>query len=183
MNEPTLEPTPRSRIEKIFDSNILTFLPSMLVLVTVMNPLVEKFGFWLGLVVAIAISTTLAIILSMPLVPVKKRRVAMDAELGIFECAHREQGSALKGRWAQGYANVETDRLLFQAKSGMTGPAIGPVEVYSALTILGEPTKAPWAVFPKGRIVVLQTDKGVVELAASSASLALLRERCRGEVS
>jgi hypothetical protein len=182
MNKPTLEPTPRSRLEKVLDSNILTFLPSMLVIATAANPLVRELGFWLGLAVAVVISVTLTIILTMPLIPAKKRRVAMDAEQGIFECAHREKGSALKGRWAQGYAKAEPHRLLFQAKTGITGPATGPVEVYSAPTPLAEPTKAPWAVFPKGRIVALDTDKGVVELAATPASLALLEERCRREV-
>jgi hypothetical protein len=182
MNKPTLEPTPRSRLEKVSDSSILTLLPSLLVIVTVMNPLMRELGFWLGLAVTISISATLTIILSLPLIPAKKRRVAMDADQGIFECAHREKGSALKGRWAQGYAKAEPNRLLFQAKTGVTGPVTGPVEVYSAPTPLAESTKAPWGVFPKGRIIALNTDKGVVELAATPASLVLLAERCLGQV-
>jgi hypothetical protein len=149
---------------------------------TVMNPLMHELGFWLGLAVTIAISATLTIILTLPLIPAKKRRVAMDADQGIFECAHREKGSALKGRWAQGYAKAEPGKLLFQAKTGLTGPLVGAIEVYSAPTPLGEPRKAPWAVLPKGRIVALKTDKGIVELAASRTGLVLLRERCLGEV-
>lgn len=183
MEKPTLEPTPRSRLEKVYDSTVLTFLPSLLVLVTVMNPLVQELGFWLGLAVTIAIGAALTIILTLPLIPAKKRRVAMDADQGIFECAHRERGSALKGRWAHGYAKAEPVRLLFQAKTGVTGPGAGPIEVYSAPTPLEESTKAPWGVFPKGRLISLNTDKGVVELAATPASLLLLREQCRGEVS
>ncbi|MBT2550852.1 hypothetical protein [Arthrobacter sp. ISL-65] len=182
MNQPTIEPTSRSRLEKVFDSNILTFASSLLVISTVMNPLIQELGFWLGLAVTIAIIATLTIVLSLPLIPAKKRRVAMDADKGIFECAHREKGSALKGRWAQGYAKAEPGRLLFQAKTGMTGPATGPIEVYSALTSLAEPTKAPWAVFPRGKIITLNTDKGVIELATTPGSLVLLRERCLGEV-
>jgi hypothetical protein len=161
----------------------LTFIPALLVIMTVMNPLLQELGFWLGLAVAIAIVATLTVVLSLPLIPAKKRRIAMDADRGIFECVHREKGLALKGRWAQGYAKAEPGRLLFQAKTGVTGPAAGPVEVYSAPTPLAEPAKAPWGVFPKGRIIALNTDKGVIELAASPASLLLLRERCRGEVS
>jgi hypothetical protein len=183
MNKPTIEPTPRSRLEKVSDSSILSFLPSLLVIMTAMNPLMQELGFWPGLAVTIAISAILTIILTLPLIPAKKRRVAMDADQGIFECAHREKGSALKGRWAQGYAKAEPDRLLFQAKTGVTGPATGPVEVYSAPTPVAEPTKAPWGVFPKGRIIALNTDKGVIEIAATPASLLLLKERCRGEVS
>ena len=183
MEKPTLKPTPRSRLEKVYDSTALTFLPTLLVVVTVMDPLVQKLGFWLGLVVAIAISVTLTLILSLPLIPAKKRRVALDADQGVFECAHRERGSALKGRWARGYAKAEPDRLLFQTKAGATGPVAGPIEVYSALAPLGEPTKAPWGVFPKGKLISLNTDQGVVDLAATPASLLLLRERCRGEVS
>jgi hypothetical protein len=71
MNKPTLEPTPRSRLEKASDSSILTLLPSLLVIVTVMNPLMRELGFWLGLAVTISISATLTIILSLPLIPAK----------------------------------------------------------------------------------------------------------------
>ncbi|WP_432395390.1 hypothetical protein ACRQ5B_15480 [Pseudarthrobacter sp. L19] len=183
MTKATLEPTPRSRLEKAYDSNILTFIPSLLVMMTVMNPLIHELSFWLGLAATIAIGATLTIILTLPLIPVKKRRVTTDADKGIFECAHREKGSALKGRWALGYAKAEPDRLLFQAKTGVIGPAAGPIEVYAGPTPIGEPTKAPWGVFPKGMILELNTDKGVVELAATPASLRLLGERCRGEVS
>ncbi|MFC9352038.1 hypothetical protein [Arthrobacter sp. NPDC057013] len=182
MNEPELEPTPRGRIEKILDPNFLAILPPVVVVAAGMNSWMKDFGFWLGLTVTIAASLALTIILTMPLLAAKKRRIALDAERGIFECAHREKGSVLKGRGAQGYAKAEPGRLLFQAKTGVTGPLAGSVEVYSAPTPFGEPIKAPWAVLPKGRIVALNTDKGVVELAASPASLALLRERCLGEL-
>jgi hypothetical protein len=180
MNEPTLEPTPRSRIEKLYDSSILTFLPSTLVVATLLNPLTEKLGFSLGMGAAIAIIVVLTMIVTVPIIPYIKRRRAMDAEQGIFECSHREPGSALKGRWAPGYAKAEPGKLLFQAKTGMTGPPAGRVEVYSAPTPLSELTKAPWAVFPKGKILVLNTDKGVIELAATPTSLVLLKERCQG---
>lgn len=182
MSGSELEPTPRGRIEKILDPNILAYLPPVLVVAAGMNSWMKEFGFGLGLAVTVAVSLALTIILSVPFLAAKKRRIALDAERGIFECAHREKGSLLKSRWAQGYAKAEPGRLLFQAKTGITGPLAGAVEVYSSPTPLGEPTKAPWTVFPKGRIVALNTDKGVVELAASPTSLALLRERCLGEV-
>jgi hypothetical protein len=182
MNEPALEPTPRGRIEKILDTNILAILPAVVVVAGGMNSWMKDSGFWLGLTVTIAASLALTAILTMPLMAAKKRRITMDGQRGIFECAHREKGSALKGRWAQGYAKAEPGKLLFQAKTGLTGPLIGTIEVYSAPTPLGEPRKAPWAVFPKGSIVALNTDKGVVELAASPTGLVLLRERCLGEV-
>jgi hypothetical protein len=180
MNEPTLEPTPRSRIEKLYDSSILTFLPSTLVVATLLNPLTDKLGFWLGLGTTMAIIVALTIALAVPVIPYIKRRKAMDAEQGVFECSHREPGSALKGRWAPGYAKAEPGRLLFQSKTGITGPPAGRVEVYSAPTPLGEPTKASWAVFPRGKILALNTDQGVVELAAAPTSLVLLKERCQG---
>jgi hypothetical protein len=179
-NEPTLEATPISRIEKLYDSSILTFLPTTLVIATLLDPLTEKLGFWLGSGAAIAISVAPTVIVTVPVIPYIKRRRAMDAEQGIFECSRREPGSALKGRWAPGYAKAEPSQLLVQAKTGMTGRPAGRVEVYSAPTPLGGRTKAPWAVFPKGKILVLNTDKGVIELAATPTSLVLLKERCQG---
>ena len=71
-----------------------------------------------------------------------------------------------------------TRRLLFQAKTGVTGRLVGSIETYSQLQLVGEPSKAPFSAFPRGKVITLSTDRGMVELAASPASLHLLAERC-----
>ena len=76
-------------------------------------------------------SAALAVLIALPVISIKKRRAALDAKRGLFECAHREIGSALKQRWAIGYAKAEPGRLLFQAKTGVTGRLVGSIEVYS----------------------------------------------------
>jgi uncharacterized membrane protein YkgB len=55
----------------------------MLVVVTLLNPLTEKLGLWLGMGAAMAIIVTLTIIVTVPVIPYIKRRRAMDAEQGI----------------------------------------------------------------------------------------------------
>jgi hypothetical protein len=120
----------------------------------------------------------LAILVSLPFVRRQKQRAALDAEQGLFECAHRESGSPLRRSWALGYAKAEPGRLLFQAKTGMTGALAGPIEIYSELRPIDQPAKAPWSTFPRGKVITLSTHKGTVELAASPASLRLFAERC-----
>jgi hypothetical protein len=150
MSEPKLEPVPRGWLEKAYDANILTTLPVVLLILVVLDPLNDQMGYWPTLAIIIVASAALAVLVSLPVLPIKKRRAALDAELGVFECAHREVGSALKQRWAIGYAKAEPGRLLFQAKTGVTGRLAGPIESYSQLRAMGEPAKAPWSAFPRG---------------------------------
>ncbi|BCW71867.1 hypothetical protein [Arthrobacter sp. NicSoilB8] len=152
----------------------------MLVVPLILGPLKDAFGYWPAVGIGVALGLALTVILSLPVIPVKRRRVARDAEQGVFECSHREKGSALKSRWAQGYAKAEPGRLLFQFKTGLTGPLTGPIEIYSSPAPVGEPMKAPWFAFPRGMVLTLETDKGTVEIAASPASLDMLVNRCSG---
>ena len=177
MIEPSLESTPRGWIEKAYDANVFTLL-TVALLVPVLYPLNDRVGYWLALVIMALAVAAVSVLVALPVIPIKRRRAALDAERGLFECAHREAGSALKQRWALGYAKAEPGRLLFQAKTGVTGRLVGPIETYSQLQVMGESAKAPFSAFPRGKVMTLSTDKGTVELAASPASLDLLAERC-----
>ncbi len=168
-----MEPTPQSWLERAYDWN-LAMLPGLFFFLAAFEPLREELGYWLALVITLAAALALTLIVSLPSIPLKKRRVARDAEQGIFECAHREPGSSLKDKWALGYAKAEPGRLLFQAKTGTIGPLVGRVETYSGLRVLSPPAKSPWSVFPRGRVITLSTDKGTVELAATPSGLSLL---------
>lgn len=177
MSELNLNPTPRGWLEKAYDSNVLFMLP-LGVLVAAQGPLSEKVGYWPAVAISILFSAALSILISLPVVPLRRRRAALDAEKGLFECAHRERGSSLRGRWAVGYAKAEPGSLLFQAKTGVSGSPAGRIEIYSGPRVIGKPEKAPWSVFPRGQVITLSTDRGTVELAASPSSLQLLAERC-----
>lgn len=177
MIEQNLEPTPRGWIEKAYDANVFTML-TVALLVLVLYPLNDRVGYWLSLVIIALAVAAISVLVALPFIPIKKRRAARDAQLGLFECAHRELGSSLKGRWALGYAKAEPQRLMFQAKTGVIGNLAGPVEIYSEPRPVGELVKAPWSAFPRGKVITLATDRGIVELAASPASLDLLAERC-----
>ena len=149
----------------------------MALLVPVLFPLNDRVGYWLSLVIPALAVAAVSVLIALPVIPIKKRRAALDAERGLFECAHREIGSALKQRWAIGHAKAEPGRILFQAKTRVTGRLVGSVEVYSQPRAMGEPAKAAWSVFPRGKVITLSTVKGSVELAATAASLDLLAER------
>ena len=177
MQQQDLNPAPRGWLEKANDSGagMIFFMPAFL---GVFLPLKDAIGDWPAAAVAILAGLALQTVLALLIAPTTRKRVALDAEQGIFECAHRERGSALKGRWATGYAKAEPGRLLFQARTGTTGPLYGPVEIYSDLRVVNGPVKAPWKIFPRGRIIELSTDQGSAEVAASPSSLKLLYQAC-----
>lgn len=129
-----------------------------------------------ALAILIPVIIALTALISLPVISVRRQRVARDAEQGLFQCALRESGSTLKRQWARGYAKAEPGRLLFQAMTGPSGP--GTIESYAELRLMGQPTKTEWSVFPRGQVLTITTDRGTIELAASSASLRLLTDRC-----
>lgn len=176
MRQQDLSPAPRGRLEKLQDANVDSILLTA-ILLSAFLPLQESIGFWPAFAVLVPAVLAAGLLVNLLLRPLKRKRIALDAEQGLFECAHREQGSPLKRKWALGYAKAEPGKVLFQAKTGVTGSVAGPVEIYSEPRLVSEAVKAPWTVFPKGSVVVLSTNKGSIELAASPSSLNLLTER------
>jgi hypothetical protein len=176
MQQQDLSPAPRGRLEKLQDANVYSTLLTV-ILLSAFLPLQESIGFWPALAALVPAVLAAGLLVNLLLRPLKRKRIALDAEQGLFECAHREQGSALRRKWALGYAKAEPGKVLFQAKTGVTGSVAGPVEIYSEPRLVSEAVKAPWTVFPKGSVVVLSTNKGSIELAASPSSLNLLTER------
>jgi hypothetical protein len=176
MHEKALEPAPRGWIEKAND--YLGLVLPFFVMSTALYPLHAAVGsWWLATIIIIVAGLALMVILDRLVVePQREKRASLDAAQGIFECAHREKGSALKGRWARGYAKPEPGRLLFQTRTGVTGPLAGPLETYSEVRMISQPAKAPWSVFPRGKIITLSTDKGIVEIAAAPSGHELLEQ-------
>lgn len=176
MRQEDLSPAPRGRLEKLQDANVFNSLLTG-IMVWVFFSLQESIGLWSALAVLVPVNLSVGLVIDLLFRLLKRRRIALDAEQGLFECAHREQASALRRRWQMGYAKAEPGKLIFQAKTGITGPVIGPVEIYSEPRVISEAVKAPWTAFPKGSVVVLSTNRGSIELAAAPSSLNLLAER------
>lgn len=176
MRQQDLSPAPRGWAEKLQDANVPIYL-LIVILVSLFSPLEESIGFWPALATVFLAGFAALWLVEVLLRPMKRKRIALDAEQGLFECAHREAGSALKRKWALGYVKAEPGRVLFQAKTGLTGSVAGPVEIYSEPRLVRDGVKAPWTVFPKGSVIVLSTNKGCIELAASASSLNLLTEQ------
>ncbi|WP_312099806.1 hypothetical protein [Corynebacterium dentalis] len=134
MEQQDLSPEPRGWLEKLHELNVHSALLTI-ILLSVFLPLQESIGFWpvLAILVPVGLAVGLLVnaLLNLLLRPLKRKRIALDAEQGLFECARREQGSALKRKWALGYAKVEPGKVLFQAKTGVTGSVAGTVEIYS----------------------------------------------------
>ncbi|MFJ5696592.1 hypothetical protein [Arthrobacter sp. NPDC093139] len=177
MEDQGINPVPRSWPEKAQDLNldVLVLIP---VLTAVFQTLQDPMGFWPAVAIVALIFVVMVLLLGLLIAPIRRKRMALDAEHGVFECTHRERGSPLRRKWATGYAKAEPGRLLFQAKTGITGSLAGPLVTYTELDVVSQPTKAPWGIFPRGRVIELSTDKGTVELAASASSMDLLIKRC-----
>jgi hypothetical protein len=180
-HERNLNPSPRGWLEKAYDANI-GIMPPIFIFIVAFSPLREILGFWAALAIVVLSGIASLVILRQLVAPVRKRRKAFDAGQGLFECALREKEStSYKSKWAIGYVKAEPGRLVFQAKSGITGPLFGPVDTYSGIREIGQPIKAPWSVVPRGSLITLGTDKGTVELATTSSGLDLLTKRYRAE--
>lgn len=176
MRQQDLSPAPRGSFEKLQDANVPTYL-LIVILVSLFSPLQESIGFWPAFATVVLAGFAALQLVELLLRPVKRKRLALDAEQGLFECAHREEGPALRQNWALGYVKAEPGKVLFQAKTGFTGSVAGSVEIYSEPQLVSPAVRAPWTVFPGGSVIVLSTNKGSIELAASASSLSLLTER------
>ncbi|WP_258805722.1 hypothetical protein [Pseudarthrobacter sp. NS4] len=176
MREVNLKPAPRSWVEKVYDLGSLHVLPAAVILLFAFPPLSAIVGHWPALAILIPATIALTALISLPVISMQRRRVARDTEQGLFQCALRGSESTLKRQWARGYVKAEPGRLLFQAMTEPNG--LGHIESYSGLRLIGQPVKANWFTFPGRRVITISTDKGTIMLAASSASLRLLTEKC-----
>ncbi|WP_258805754.1 hypothetical protein [Pseudarthrobacter sp. NS4] len=124
MREVNLEPAPRSWVEKVYDLGSLHVLPAAVILLFAFPPLSAIVGHWPALAILIPATIALTALVSSPIISMQRRRVARDAEQGLFQCALRKSGSTLKGKWAAGYAKIEPGRFLFQTTIPATGSGL-----------------------------------------------------------
>lgn len=179
-----LDPAPRPWVEKTYD--VAGFYISLMIVIAATVP-------WQAvrtspLYVAVLFPATLAVYLVMGLLvsPLKKRRIAQNAEKGIVQCSIRPGPKSLppgysppgpsdKRGWISGYAAVDDGSLVFQPMTAFTGYAIGETltlpNIQPLTGGLRTPTSAPWYLGRGHTVVYVKTGTGVFEVAGSTAGL------------
>jgi hypothetical protein len=118
--------------------------------------------------------------------PQRKERLAHDAERGIIECAIRYPDShpgSIRHRWLPGFAQVTCRAIRVQPDLVGEGDPAGTIRPFFDVILKGPvepPAKRPAEVKRGWRIVALETDEGLLHLAANDAALKLLEERLGG---
>ena len=175
-----LRPAPRGRWEKILPRSLglLVFLAT-----STSSLLSENFGFWGSTTMSFGAFGLGAFLLALLAAPQRKERLAHDAERGIIECAIRYPDShtgSIRHRWLPGFAEVTCGVVRFQPDLVGEGDPAGTIRPFFDVILRGPvepPVKRPADVKRGWRIVALDTDEGLLHLAAGDAGLQLLEER------
>ncbi|GAA3310406.1 hypothetical protein [Arthrobacter ramosus] len=91
-NEQNLNPAPRGRLEKAYESNI-GILPAIVIFVVGFFPLRQVLGFWAAIAIVFLLGIASMRIIGLLVAPSIRRRTALDADQGLFECQLREKDS------------------------------------------------------------------------------------------
>lgn len=182
----TLGPAPRGRWEKILPRSLglLVFLAT-----STSSLLHENFGFWESMTMSFGTFGLGAFLLARLAAPQRKERLAHDAERGIIECAIRYPDShpdSIRRRWLPGFAQVTRGAVRFQPDLVGEGDPAGTIRPFFDVILkgpVGPPAKRPAEVKRGWRIVALDTDEGLLHLAAGETGLQLLEDRLGGPLS
>jgi hypothetical protein len=177
-------PSPRGKWEKALDSSQFWLLPIALI---VGNVLRGVLGFWLSLLVVVVVMGAATFLLRLPATAERSRRLEIDARSGLIECAIRYPGAlpgSLRAGWSAGVAEVGDGIIKFQTAFDLAGQRRGAVAVFGDLHPLGERAlsdKRTLALRRANRVIAIGTDKGEIELAATTDSLKSVEEHFRDE--
>jgi hypothetical protein len=124
--------------------------------------------------------------LALPLLiaPLRRKREALDAEMGVVECGIRckslppgppPPAASYQGGWLIGYAKKENGSLIFQPRTAFTGSVVGsPLTFQNVTPLTGglrTPVVARWYLGRGRTVVFLKTDRGVIEVGGSVIGL------------
>ncbi|MFJ5700237.1 hypothetical protein [Arthrobacter sp. NPDC093139] len=176
----TLKPAPRGRWEKILPRSF----GLLLFLATITSDLLrENFGFWGSTTMSFGAFGLGAFLLVRLAAPQRKERLARDAERGIIECAIRYPDShpgSNRHLWLPGFAQVSRGAIRFQPDLVGEGNPAGTIRPFFDVILKGPvepPAKRPTEVKRGWHIVALETDEGLLHVAAGHSSLKLLEDR------
>ncbi|MFB0835737.1 hypothetical protein ACX8Z9_04850 [Arthrobacter halodurans] len=165
----------KSRWEKLNDTSVWWLAPVMVGLAIVLS---ESFGFGFTASLVIMAITGIPLMLLMELTARRRRnerlarRAATRAE---FECWIRDPNAlpdSIRRRWDFGTARLAEGALLFERQLGPDEPPSGKPIVFGQPVHLARrtvPARERRGVPKSWRIVALRTDRGDVDVAASSA--------------
>jgi hypothetical protein len=181
--------TPKSRLERIADHSIWWIPFVALLPASILLPEAD-------LLPRLALSFLVVLLVGCPLsIEVRRRRadrLAKDAEdYGIIDCLIRYPKAlpgSLRERWAPGSAELKHGAIVFRPINSLepfgTDQAGAPQvhEVHSDPEQLELPRNERRMLRGRQQVIRLDTDKGVIELAADRMSLGTLTQRVyRGE--
>ncbi|MHA7295466.1 hypothetical protein [Arthrobacter sp. HLT1-21] len=139
-------------------------------------------SFWARTGFTLFIYFGLLYLLGRPAGAERRRRLQTESDRGIFDCSIRFANAlpgSLRDLWDDGVAQQTGQGMDFQTQMGDLQPApAGRKRTYVILDILDrvEPIRKP-RVWRRGwAVAVLQTDKGMMHLAADEDALARLEE-------
>lgn len=175
-----LRPAPRGKWEKILPRS----LGLLVFLATSMSSLLrENFGLWESTTMSFGAFGLGALLLARLAAPQRKERLAQDAERGIIECAIRYPDShprSIRHRWLPGFAQVTPGALKFQPDLVGEGDPAGTIRPFFDVRLKGRvepPAKRPAEVKRGWHVLALETDEGLLHLAAGETGLQLLEDR------
>jgi hypothetical protein len=178
-----IERAPRGRWERIFSwASVGTLFPTLVV-----GDLLEGLGlsWWerIGVVALLIGGTTY--LLSRPASAERALRLDADLRNGILDCALRFPRSvpgSLGDLWDPGVARVEELTLTFQTRLGdAAGSPAGRVRTFTGAGLAGEtfdpPARRPQGLGRGWTLVHVQTDSGLLQVAATRRGAAYLEDR------
>jgi hypothetical protein len=185
-----LDPAPRTWMEKTYD--VAGFYISLMIVIVAMVPWQALRASALYVSVLFPAALVVYIAMGFLVKPLKRRRIAQNAERGIVECSLRPGPKSLppgyspprpsdKRGWITGYATVEDGSLIFQPMGALTGYSVGETLTLPDIEPLtgGLRTPAPgrWYLGQGRRdhtVIFVKTGTGVLEVAGSAAGLKAL---------
>jgi hypothetical protein len=174
--EETLRPTPYGWWEKAYVVGL--FIGLAMAAAATIAVFLKQLGFWAYLAIAVGGVVVFQLALPLLIAPLRRKREALDAEMGVVECGIRckslppgppPPAASYKGGWLIGYAKKENGVLIFQPRTAFTGSVVGsPLTFQNVTPITGglrTPVEAPWYLGRGRTVVFLKTDRGVIEVA------------------
>jgi hypothetical protein len=185
MAEETLHPTQYGWWEKAY--MVGPFVGLAMAAAATIAVFLEQLGYWSYLAITVGGIVVFQLALPRLIAPLRMKREAKDAEMGIVECGIRckslppgppPPAASYQRGWLIGYAKKENGSLVFHPRTAFTGSIVGsPLTFHNVTPLTGglrTPIAAPWYLGPLGRgrtVVFLKTDRGVIEVSGSVIGL------------
>ncbi|MCB5275390.1 hypothetical protein BJG92_02938 [Arthrobacter sp. SO5] len=182
MAQETLHPTPYGWWEKAPVAGL--FIGLAVAAAATIAVFLKLLGSWSYMAIVVGGIFVFQLALTLLIAPLRRKREAMDAEMGVVECGIRckslplgppPPAASYQRGWLSGYASEENGSLVFQPRSAFRGSVVGsPLTFHHVMPLTGglrTPVAAPWYLGRGRTVVFLKTDRGVIEISGSVIGL------------